>query len=175
MDIENYIRNIYNEFKVYLDKENLLCDLKNLHFYSKNIPDYNKIYIQQLYLLRYAYAYIFEYKEIYNTLFSILPNEINNINILSIGSGACLDFYSLNLIYTHTVDYLGIDCIDWHYKPENLENTLYKFKFYKDDFLNILKNHSINREIIFFPKSIGELSTECLELFPQKITSNNIY
>lgn len=175
MNIEDYIRNIYNEFKVYLDKENILCDLNNLHFYSKNIPDYNNIHIQQLYLLRYAYAYIFEYKEMYDKLFSIFLNEINNINILSIGSGACLDFYSLNFICNYPADYLGIDCIDWYYKPENLGNYLCKFKFYQDDFFNILKSHSISREIIFFPKSIGELSNECLELLPQKINSNNLY
>ena len=58
--VNDYIDDIFNDFKEYLDNQENLCELKEeAYFYSNHIPNYDKLCVQQLYLLRYAYAYIY--------------------------------------------------------------------------------------------------------------------
>lgn len=69
--VNDYIDDIFNDFKEYLDNQKKLCELKEeVYFYSNHIPNYDKLCVQQLYLLRYAYAYIYEYMEMYSYIFN---------------------------------------------------------------------------------------------------------
>ena len=66
--INDYLDDILEEFEDYVHSGIRLCDLKSVHFDAGKIPDYSNIHVQQLYLLRYAYAYSFQYKCMYRTL-----------------------------------------------------------------------------------------------------------
>ena len=194
MIIKNYIETIYNDLKqyMYMYSEGVLCELDDLYFYDNHIPDYNKYCVQQLYLLRYSYAYIFEYMEMYTLLFGFFySNRIDyrNSEILSIGSGAGLDLYALDSLYNKNlyyrdnfpINYVGLDIIDWQYTPTILNNDNCTFKFNLFDFYNFLINQdpyidtNIYSNIIFFPKSIGEIQDELLKVIPKKIYYDNIY
>ena len=64
LTINDYLDNILEEFEDYVYSGVRLCDLKSVHFDAGKIPDYSNIHVQQLYLLRYAYAYSFKSREI---------------------------------------------------------------------------------------------------------------
>ena len=68
--ITEYIQNIYEDLKGFVESDKCLCDLKKLSFERGIIPDYNNKNIQQLYLLRYAFAYAFEYSKMYEEVFA---------------------------------------------------------------------------------------------------------
>ena len=112
--VNDYIDDIFNDFKEYLDNQKKLCELKEeAYFYGNHIPNYDKLCVQQLYLLRYAYAYIYEYMEMYSYMFNYFYQNKVNYNgwrILSVGVGAGLDLYSLdlcnNFIYNN-INYTG--------------------------------------------------------------------
>lgn len=178
--VNDYIDDIFNDFKEYLDNQKKLCELKEeVYFYSNHIPNYDKLCVQQLYLLRYAYAYIYEYMEMYSYIFNYFnENKINykNWKILSIGTGAGLDLHGLSLYsekLNYEISYSGSDIIKWEYRPEQICKV--DFVFYKDSLENILYYNDIYSKIIIFPKSIGEITDETLVLLPTKIKSNKIY
>jgi len=51
------INDYLDDIEDYVHSGIRLCDLKSVHFDAGKIPDYSNIHVQQLYLLRYAYAY----------------------------------------------------------------------------------------------------------------------
>lgn len=84
--ITDYLELIYTDFKNEIDTGRYLCELKGLTFESDRLPDYNNIQIQRLYLLRYAFAYGFEYSHIYTKALARLDNP-DNVAVASIGCG----------------------------------------------------------------------------------------
>lgn len=56
LSINDYLDNILIDFESYARSGVKLCDLKSVHYDAGRIPDYSSLHIQQLYLLRYAYA-----------------------------------------------------------------------------------------------------------------------
>lgn len=66
--IDEYLEEIMEDFQNYLNENPDLCNLKSVNFNAGIIPDYSDIHVQQLYLLRYAFAYAFEYKRMYLAL-----------------------------------------------------------------------------------------------------------
>ncbi|MEI0581103.1 hypothetical protein [Brachyspira pilosicoli] len=178
--VNDYIDDIFNDFKEYLDNQENLCELKEeAYFYSNHIPNYDKLCVQQLYLLRYAYAYIYEYMEMYSYIFNYFyQNKVNysGWRILSIGTGAGLDLHGLSLYsekLNYKISYSGSDPIKWGYRPEQVCKV--NFIFCDDSLENIIYNNNIYSKIIIFPKSIGEMAEDILKLFPTKIKSNKIY
>lgn len=164
MDIELYLNNIYDDFKEYI-YSNTLCDLKCIDFGSSALPDYNNVHVQQLYLLRYAFAYAFEYKWIFAKQ---LPEHKlfgdPDISILSIGCGSCLDYWgAINAItkkrLQSKVKYFGVDKVAWNYvfsarKQDSLD-------FYKGDIVEYLEENAVlDYNFIVFPKSISEFDKE---------------
>lgn len=75
ISINDYINNIFQVFSGYVKNSEKLCDLNPFTFEEGNIPDYSNIHTQQLYLLRYAFAYAFEYKRMYSKI-PIMKNII---------------------------------------------------------------------------------------------------
>ena len=119
--IEGYLENVLKDFCKYLGSEPRLLRFKNVNFNAGTIPDYTDIHVQQLYLLRYVYAYAFEYKSMYESLLQRQRYK-DNISVVSIGCGTMVDYWSLvealkeRGIRDCTVKYRGIDSVDWNYK-----------------------------------------------------------
>ena len=84
--IKNYISMIYDDFREYINQNDNLCMLKTLNYQAGKKPDYSDIHIQQLYLLRYVFSYAFEYKSMFDTLFSREKFK-DGIEVASIGCG----------------------------------------------------------------------------------------
>lgn len=137
LGITDYVEEIYKDFSLYANEENYLCKLKDLNFQAGAIPNYEDKEIQQFYLLRYAFAYAFEYSNMYDTILSKIKN-INQIEVTSIGCGAMIDYWSLiKSIKERKLDYIkitytGIDKIDWNYKfkKRKIDKGYFKKKKY---------------------------------------------
>ncbi len=185
ISIEKYIQEVFGPFKAHLDSNVKLCSLKGVNYDLKNLPDYSDIHIQEYYLLRYAFAYTFEYKQMFLSALQKIPwyNPNPTLKILSIGCGNGLDYWSAVNAVMHKglsskIEYHGIDIIDWKYrfcKRENDEMSIEicnAVEYFKT-------NSELNCNIIFFPKSIGEFSIEsfnyiCDSIKKIKFTSRSI-
>jgi len=162
LDTESFLKNVYSDFSSSVGKVDRLCFLKDLSFLGSNTPDYSNVMIQQLYLLRYAPAYISEYEAFYEALID-LEGSPTFLRIFSIGSGSGLDYYGAYRaikkkgLPSDTLHYSGIDVINWYYRT-SLDN--HRYHFYNQDVtrLHSLPDSLIN--VLFFPKSISEFSNE---------------
>jgi hypothetical protein len=162
LDITSFLESVFADFSSSIKSVDRLCILKTLSFLNSSTPDYSNRMIQQLYLLRYAPAYIYEYEAFYEALMD-LEGSTSFLRIFSIGSGSGLDYYGAyraikkkglppDFLY-----YSGIDVIDWYYRT-TLNN--HRYYFYKQDVTRLysLPDRFIN--VLFFPKSISEFSNE---------------
>jgi len=165
--IEEYLENVLKDFCKYLDSEPRLCDLKNVNFNAGTIPDYTDIHVQQLYLLRYVYAYAFEYKSMYESLLQRQRYK-DNISVVSIGCGTMVDYWSLvealkeRGIRDCTVKYRGIDSVDWNYKfkPRSKDDV----RFIESDAIKVFEQaKQLSSDVCIFPKSISEFTHEDFE------------
>ena len=164
--INEYLNRIFGEFQNEIDNLDRLCDLVNVNFKDSNIPDYNYKIIQQIYLLKYFAAYLFEYYEMYNKL--VNDNIIEfPFNILSIGCGCGLDYYGLDYALRINemnckgyVIYNGVDIAEWNYR-DNLNNP--HCDFINIDILDWNKLNSNDYNIIIFPKSINEFKGDKID------------
>lgn len=133
ISIKDYLIKVYEDFSQYVDEENELCILKTLNYQKGMTPDYNDIHIQQLYLLRYAFSYAFEYKSMFGTLFA-REKYVDSINVASIGCGSMIDYWALVGALEEfgvkdcKIIYRGVDCIDWNYKIKQRIQDKIKFK-----------------------------------------------
>ena len=156
LTINDYLDNILEEFEDYVYSGVRLCDLKSVHFDAGKIPDYSNIHVQQLYLLRYAYAYSFEYKCMYRTLLD-RTNFRKNIAVTSIGCGSMLDYWALANVVPRSCEIRsrGIDTIDWAYQMEaRVQDDV---RFIRNDAIDCLfRAHTLSSDVYIFPKSISE-------------------
>ena len=162
INITQYLQEIYKDLQRYVDNDVCLCKFKELNFEAGALPDYEDINIQQLYLLRYAFAYAFEYSRMYLDVLSQM-DDVNNISVTSVGCGSMIDYWSL----VHALEmrrkigcsirYVGIDKIDWNYKIPKRQNdeVHYLIGNAADIFTN---NSQFISDVYFFPKSISEFS-----------------
>lgn len=157
--INKYLDEILNDFEQYVSSGVELCDLKQVHFDSGKVPDYTDIHSQQLYLLRYCYAYAFEYKRMYQMLERVVKLR-NPLTVTSIGCGNMVDYWALahSIGKKHKIFYRGVDFIDWNYKfPRRFQDQL---EFFYQDAVEYFKSTSeMLADVYIFPKSISELST----------------
>ena len=169
MDTKNFIYNfvdtVLNDFK-----NNSWCDLN----FDLNTASYDMVVNQQGYLLKYFAAYFCDYYQGYAEFFKKFKGS--ELNVISIGCGAGIDYYALNRViadenYDISVNYLGIDIIDWEYKPD--------FEFKNQGIDDISAIDVKNVDLIVFPKSLTELNTESLKNFANLICrecdSKNIF
>lgn len=164
ISITDYILDVYNDFSKYVEKNNGLCALKELNYEAGKTPDYSNIHIQQLYLLRYAFAYAFEYKSMYETLF-LREKYDDEILVTSIGCGNMMDYWGLvDALERYksrrcSIEYVGIDIIDWNYKIKPREKDSVEF-IHNNVISYFQKNNIFNFDIFVFPMSISEFSDE---------------
>lgn len=159
--LETHMTTIFNDFK----KEEW-CDLREN---GLDTSHYTNISKQQSYLLKYFPAYFTEYYHAYSKLFKILKKD--NINIISIGCGSGIDYYALEhykrvkntkLNYT----YLGVDIVEWDYKPSGIN-------FLNTPISKLDEKTLKNVDVIVFPKILTELSDKEINDFATKILKYN--
>lgn len=178
IDITQYLQDIYEDLQRYVDNDVCLCKFKELNFEAGALPDYEDINIQQLYLLRYAFAYAFEYSRMYLDVLSQM-DDVNSISVTSVGCGSMIDYWSLvhALEIRHKLDcsirYVGIDKIDWNYKiPERQNDEVHYLIGNAADFFT--GNSQFVSDVYFFPKSISEFSDGELNAMSNSFSSKNI-
>ncbi|MDJ0306750.1 hypothetical protein [Dehalobacter sp.] len=176
--IEEYLEEVLYDFKKYIKRKPCLCDLKSVNFNSGLIPDYSIIPIQQLYLLRYAFAYAFEYKRMYLSLLD-RKNFPNEISVLSLGCGTIVDYWSLLQALIETgqrkcvVTYVGSDLIDWEYKfLARKKDNVWLYQQNGADWVN--ESPSLGFDVYMFPKSISEFSHRDFEIICENFQNKEI-
>ena len=178
IDITQYLQDIYEDLQRYVDNDVCLCKFKELNFEAGALPDYEDINIQQLYLLRYAFAYAFEYSRMYLDVLSQM-DDVDNISVTSVGCGTMIDYWALihalekRRKIGSSIRYVGIDKIDWNYKFAARQNdeVHYLIGNAKDFFEN---NSQFISDVYFFPKSISEFSVSELDAMANSFSSKKI-
>jgi len=176
--IKQYLQKIYEDLQKYIDNDVCLCKFKKLNFEAGSLPDYEDINIQQLYLLRYAFAYAFEYSRMYLDVLAQM-DDVNNISVTSVGCGSMIDYWSLvhALEMERKIDcsirYVGIDKIDWNYKIRQRQNDelYYLIRNAADFFAN---NSQFISDVYFYPKSISEFYDSELNVMANSFSSKKI-
>ena len=178
--INKYLDDILFDFKEYVTSGVRLCDLKEVHFDAGILPDYSDIHVQQLYLLRYAYAYSFEYKRMYASLIRRM-NPGMEIAVTSIGCGSMIDYWALTRVVPNrcTIRYRGIDTIDWSYRMEQRPQDDVLFRN-ADAVELVSKAKRLTADAYIFPKSISEFSKSdieeiCIALGEKTPLQNTVY
>lgn len=181
MLIEEYLEDIFEQFKSEVNHMDDLCLLKDVNYKSRNIPDYSNKTVQLLYCLRYHFGYAFEYEFMYQQVLEEIEDK-DEISVLSIGCGNGIDLWALqNAIKRRhqiiKINYYGIDSIDWRNKIRTRENdNIHYFQSDVSNLENIMQNLN-NIDILIFPKSICELSQNDIENILNFISSktNDIF
>ena len=173
MSINDFLDSVLSDFEAYIHSAQDLCKLWDTHYDAGRIPDYSDINIQQLYLLRYAYAYAFEYKTMYTHLCKriILPNTIE---VTSVGCGSMVDYWSLERVIgsRSMISYRGIDVIDWYYKfPIRATDTE---TYFCGDAIAFFKQEALTSDIYIFPKSISEFTVTDIQSLANCFTADRI-
>lgn len=164
--INSYIENVFNSFK---QKEEQWCNLQNFDLHTTS---YEEEINQEYYLLKYFPAYFTEYYHAIDKFFQDYKKSL--LKVISIGCGAGIDFYALQL-YIATkglnieYDYTCIDIIDWSYKP-NESN----FNFIHADINNIEYSIFDDVDLIVFPKILTELNTNSIEHIVSLLDISNL-
>jgi len=162
ISINDYINRILEDFQDYVSSIDCLCELHDLRFDGGHIPDYSNLPVQQLYLLRYAYGYAFEYKQMFQ---SLAPQKwaAGTLVLTSIGCGTMLDYWAARKILDNSgnsdfpIRYTGIDLLDWQYKmpcaPSDTVEPLV------GNAIEHLRRKPVwDDDVFIFPKSISEFS-----------------
>ncbi|MCM1025779.1 MAG: hypothetical protein NC432_05060 [Roseburia sp.] len=138
-------------------------------------PDEASIYsdpiVQQLYLLKFAYAYGFEYCAMCGELTPDFA-ERDEISVVSLGCGTMLDYWALAYILDEkkitrpAIRYHGIDAVKWDHNLETEVRPKDKqtFQFSQErfeDFLERRDDSFLTSDVYFLPKSISEFSDRC--------------
>lgn len=151
---------VFNDYKDNLQQQDSMCGLNNVRFDGGNVPDYTDSIKIQLYLLRYFPAYLVEYYDLYSKI--LRDYEISDyLYVLSLGCGCGIDYYGLMLAcHKHDeelyISYTGVDAVDWPYKDCMDED----FEFIQVDLGEWEKFDWPSYNVIIFPKSIGEFSSQ---------------
>ncbi|GJL33386.1 hypothetical protein SB6411_01002 [Klebsiella spallanzanii] len=131
------------------------CDLNSKGFNNKN---YLSKVNQQKYILKYYGAYFCELYELYEMFFNDFEGK--EIKIMSIGCGSGVDCEALNRVCIDlnkdiNKSYLGIDLVDWNYRP-----VFPWARFNTMNAGNIDSSHVKDIDLFVFPKSLTELSED---------------
>ncbi|NJD02948.1 MAG: hypothetical protein FIA99_10235 [Ruminiclostridium sp.] len=163
LTIEGYLSEVYSDFSEYINDNPCLCKLKTVNYNLDSWPDYSDFHVQQLYLLRYAFIYAFEYKQMYLEVLSRMINLDDGLIILSIGCGSGIDFWSAvaavqdKQLRDFSISYYGLDEIDWAYTIKS--EASYKAKYMIKDAVKLFqKTKTFPHNVFMFPKSIAEFT-----------------
>lgn len=177
--INEYLDSVLADFKEYVNSQDRLCSLRDVHFDAGKVPDYSKKYVQLLYLLRYAYAYAFEYKCIYRSLLNRM-NYDESIKVTSIGCGTGIDYWSLAQVVKDgcRICYKGIDAVEWEHQI--LPRPMDDFSITTGEVINLFNmSNRFSSDVYMFPKSISEFSrsdiNKLIENFSKDTVAKDIF
>ena len=133
-----------------------LTDIKN--YYPSN---YDREWDQACYILRYMYAYSYEYFMLFSDIFE-LANRNKKFSVLSIGCGAMPDAWALEaaakrMKVTGAISHTGVDSIQWDNKYVPKTSGRIRKKLILNKAGEFLENTNDEFDIILFPKSIGDM------------------
>lgn len=186
MPIKNYILMVYYDFKEFVEEGHDLCMLTDLDYQAGQIPDYSDIHLQQLYFLRFTYAYAYEYKTMFLQLFQ-RQEWRSSIEVTSIGCGNLIDYWALaEALETSDnsgcqINYTGIDVMDWERKYKIKARQGDNVTFKKEGASSVLKKQNmLSSDVYIFPKSISEFSDEefrniCNEFRTKKFAKQKVH
>lgn len=196
LTITEYLKEIFEKFEEHCNEGTVsMPELVSLGKVKQNDPhrksDESSFYSNptylQLYLLKYAHEYGFEYLSMYNAFIKDFENK-DEISVLSLGCGAMLDYWALAYVLEKkklsrpVVKYLGIDAIKWNHslEAEVRDKDKETFKFSQESFEHFFKrpdNEFNTYDVYFFPKSISEFSDEkkkCDEISDMEMLLNQL-
>ncbi len=128
--------------------------------------------------MRYAFAYAYEYTDMYTEVLAQMNNPAE-ITVTSIGCGTMLDYWSLVKAVEKKrnlkcrIKYCGIDEIDWNYKHIQREDDKILFKC-RNAIELFEKNMQFVSDIYFFPKSISEFSDDEMKIISKNFRNKPI-
>lgn len=168
--LTRYLFDCYGELKAYLrDDPQGVETLRALDYGREQEQNYHDPHIQQLYALRYLYAYAYEYREMFRRLMETQPLP-GKLNLLSIGCGCGVDYWAVQEAQAdhdrsswHYVDYTGLDRAAWRrrFGKEYMNRIAGSATYLQEDAVRFLEENPVLRySVILFPKSIGEFSDE---------------
>lgn len=184
--IKNYILMVYYDFKKFINEKQDLCLLKDLDYQAGQMPNYSDVHLQQFYLLRYSYAYAYEYKTMFAQLLQ-RQEWTDCIEVTSIGCGNQIDYWGLAEALEESkndscqIKYTGIDVIDWKKRYRIQARQGDKMEFKQENISSVLKKETmLNSDVYIFPKSISEFSEEefreiCREFGTKKFTKQKVH
>lgn len=120
---------------------------------------------QQLYLLRYFYAYYYEYRKILDCI----CQHFQEINVVSVGCGSCIDALALKHAFKGPTGYLGIDCVKWAYElplPTNCD--------FDDRITSSTEDYLKDATVLFFPKSLSDIENSEMNDIKQWIKKSKL-
>lgn len=173
--LEHYLDDIYTLFDQEVQNMENLCTIASLNYQSGRLPDYTDIHVQQLYLLKYAYAYTYEYYLMYDKAIRELGIH-RELTVVSLGCGAMTDYMGLQAIEERralSVQYTGVDLVDWSYKPyiSPADAVVCRTGITVGNYFREIEE--LDADIYMFPKSISEISVaeveEIAACFRQKV------
>lgn len=166
--IFKYLHECHSELEAYLrDDPDAAEVLKTLDYGEGQEQNYDDPHIQQLYALRYMYAYAYEYREMFRRLLSTqkLPPIIQ---LLSIGCGNGIDYWAIQEAQSNSpredwkfVHYTGLDRVHWRkcWGRDYMDRIKGDATYLSEDAVHFLQENPILKyTVILFPKSIGEFS-----------------
>ncbi|WHP29636.1 hypothetical protein QMG90_12485 [Trabulsiella odontotermitis] len=161
--LEGKVQAVFNDFE-----NERWCSLNNFGFNSNG---YSSKVNQQQYILKYYGAYFCELYGMYKKLLQSFNGD--ELTILSIGCGSGVDCEALNRVVidenkTVTIKYVGIDLIDWHYRPN------FPWAQFKTRCASTLQAADVEDVDLFvFPKSLTELSLDIRKHIADLIVKNS--
>lgn len=149
-----------------INARNTLKELEpplDVYYMSKYYPhNYNDPWDQACYVMRYLYAYTYEYFMIFSDILE-KTDKSRNLQVLSLGCGTMSDAWALQeaakrMKYRGTIEYTGVDTCEWSskYVPQTRSRIKRNFKLCKaGEYLGKCNNRSF--DIMLFPKSLGDI------------------
>ena len=185
--LRDYLVDCYIRLKGYCDDGHWVADgildqaaknlLRPVNFTDiDNLPQYGEEPVQDLYCIRYLYAYAYEYREMFRRLLEQQAGNLTEMNILSIGCGTGVDLWGaceaqamMRRKYgvERDIEYTGLDLADWNHKwgdEARLPGVAahYQTGETEGDAVRYLEDHQedLRQNIFVFPKSITEIAKD---------------
>ena len=147
--------------------------IKNNTYSGESVFNYRSLPCVLLYIRNYGFGYIAQYTEVYKMMYEYLEGKTPSI--LSIGFGAGFDYYSALKEYSgdKPFNYTGCDINKWSVYIKDFEGKVNDQWFISDNYAEELKNDSVKKNILFFPRVLSEINPE--EPMTQNLMKNIIH
>lgn len=168
--LDSFLFSAFERFKRVVENEGA-NKIKKFDFETNGV-DYSDQLVRDFYVLKYFYAYLYEFYEIYVKLLETSFFRDKPLNVISLGAGSCVDYFGLFLAkeeknLSNTIKYHGFDKINWKnsngFEIENfyfLEQNIFDLC----SLVSYFDSTCIN--IIVFPNSLYELCSNYGQLKP---------